>query len=447
MIMKNIRIISTCKKEGMYWEETTRETTEPTGEMRLIKVYPKEQDMTVEGFGGAFTEAAAHTYACLGQKAKENAMHDLFGEAGLRYTMGRIHMNSCDFALDNYTYIEENDTDLSTFDISHDEKEIIPMIVDATWEAGLQPTLFMTPWSPSPFMKTNGEMNHGGKIKDEYKDLWASYYVRFIDEYRKKGIDISYLSVQNEPNAVQTWDSCIYTAEEEADFVAGHLGPALEEAGLLDSMKLFVWDHNKEIAYDRLKAILNYPGASKYVSGCAVHWYTGDHFENLDLIRKHFPGREIFFTEGCVEYSRFSQTDDVAKAEMYGHQMAGNLNHGVSAIIDWNLLVDFQGGPNHVGNYCDAPLKANEAGDDYERQLSFYYIGHFSRYIKPGAKHVITSRFTDSIDAASFVNPDGERVVVLMNRSDGAETFYLAEGDCSFELTLDPHSISTVLYD
>lgn len=445
--MKNIKIIETDTSRDLFWAEQSAGEVTAAKEMKQLVIYPDEKETTIRGFGGAFTEAAAHTYMGLPEDKKENLIDDLYGDSGLRYTMGRIHMNSCDFALGNYTYIEEGDETLDTFDISHDKKEIIPMIEAATKKLGRQPVLMMAPWSPPPFMKTNGEMNHGGKLRDEYKELWAKYYVRFIEEYRSIGIDISFTSIQNEPMATQTWDSCIYTAHDEAEFVADYLGPAMEKAGLLDKMKIFVWDHNKEISYVRLKEILERKGAEKYVSGCAVHWYTGDHFENLHLIKKHFPEKEIFFTEGCVEYSRLSDASDVQNAEMYAHQMIGNLKGGITAIFDWNLIVDFKGGPNHVGNYCDAPIKALESGKDYEKKLSYYYIGHMTRYIKEGANLIWSSNYTDKLDAAAFLNPDGQRVVVILNKTGEELPIELREGDESTRLTLAPHSIQTVLYE
>jgi glucosylceramidase len=445
--MKNIKIIETDTSRGLLWAEQSAGEVTAAKEMKQLVIYPDEKETTIRGFGGAFTEAAAHTYMGLPEDKKDNLIEDLYGDSGLRYTMGRIHMNSCDFALGNYTYIEEGDETLDTFDISHDKKEIIPMIEAATKKLGRQPVLMMAPWSPPPFMKTNGEMNHGGKLKEEYKELWAKYYVRFIQEYRSIGIDISFTSIQNEPMATQTWDSCIYTAQDEAEFVADYLGPAMEKAGLLDKMKIFVWDHNKEISYVRLKEILERKGADKYVSGCAVHWYTGDHFENLHLIKKHFPEKEIFFTEGCVEYSRLSDASDVQNAEMYAHQMIGNLKGGITAIFDWNLIVDFKGGPNHVGNYCDAPIKALESGKDYEKKLSYYYIGHLTRYIKEGAKLIWSSNYTDKLDALASLNPDGQRVVVILNKTGEELPVELREGDESTRLTLAPHSIQTVLYE
>ena len=445
--MKNISVIETHQAGGKFWKsDDSLKDQGCAGEMKAMVVFPEEKETTIRGFGGAFTEAAAHTYKNLGEENGKRLIKDLFGTEGLRYNIGRIHMNSCDFALGNYTYIEEGDETLSTFNIEHDEKEIIPMIKEAEKELGKPLVLLMAPWSPPPFMKTNGEMNHGGKLKEEYKDLWAEYYARFIQEYKKRGIDISFTSIQNEPNATQTWDSCRYDTDEEAEFAIDHLAPALKKAGLSEDVKILVWDHNKEIAYDRFKGIMERDGADESIFGCAVHWYTGDHFENLQLIRKHFPTKEIFFTEGCVEYSRFSADGDIYNAEMYAHQMLGNLKNGCSAIFDWNLMVDYLGGPNHVGNYCDAPIKANEAGDDYEKKLSYYYIGHFSRYIKEGARLVWSSCYTDKIHSIAFVNPDGERVIVLLNETEEDLPVTVREGESSVDLEIKSHSIQTLKY-
>ncbi len=444
--MKNIRIIETDSAGGKFWSSYEMADKGPAGEMKIMTVFPGEKETEIRGFGGAFTEAAAHTYCGLGEDKRKRLIEDLFGEDGLKYNMGRIHMNSCDFALGNYTYIEEGDETLDSFDISHDEKEIIPMIKAATKELGRQPHLIMAPWSPPPFMKTNGEMNHGGKLKAEYADLWAEYFVRFIREYNKRDVEISFTTIQNEPMATQTWDSCVYNGKEEADFIADHLGPALKREGLLDKIRIFVWDHNKEVAYERFGEVMQREENNEFVSGCAVHWYTGDHFDNLRLLKKHYPDKEIFFTEGCVEYSILAGAGDVHNAEMYAHQMIGNLKGGCSAIIDWNLCVDYKGGPNHVGNFCDAPIKANEAGDDYEKKLSYYYIGHFSRYIKEGANLVWSSCYTDRIDSAAFVNPDGERVVILLNKTDDELPISVKEAASSVDLSLKPHSIQTLRY-
>lgn len=453
--MSGMKIITTDEKQKKFWEEREAARTEVTDCMHVVNVYPEVTYQSFRGFGGALTEAAAHIYGQMSDTKKREILEDCFGESGLRYNIGRIHMNSCDFALGNYTYVEEGDGELKTFDISHDRKEILPMIADAVetrrgWSraAGEEDTgirFLMSPWSPPAFMKTNGEMNHGGKLKKEYQEAWAKYFVKFIKEYQKEGVDIRWLTVQNEPMAVQTWDSCVYTSEEERLFVRDYLGPELERAGLSD-IGIFVWDHNKEEAYQRFKEVVADEKTRAYVAGEAVHWYTGDHFETLEMVRKMYPDKEIFFSEGCVEYSRFADSGEIQKAEMYAHDILGNLNAGINASLDWNLLLDNEGGPNHVGNFCAAPVMCNPKEDSYEKRLSYYYIGQFSRYIKKDARRIGTSRYTDGIEVTGFRNPDGERVVVLLNKTDREQEYTLREDGKGICGKLAPHSIQTICY-
>lgn len=445
--MREIMITTTSGREGSCWTEETCPAGATEDCMHVINVFPDVKYQKLHGFGAALTEAAAHTYAAMSGEKKARLMEACFGDGGLRYNLGRIHMNSCDFSLGNYTCVEEGDGALATFSVAHDRAEILPMIRDANdtslTEGGIR--FLLSPWSPPGFMKTNGEMNNGGSLKEEYYGAWADYFVKFIREYQKEGVSIDWLTVQNEPMAVQTWDSCIYTPEQEARFVRDYLGPRLEEAGLSD-VGIFVWDHNKEEAYQRIRDVLSLEGTSRYVSGEALHWYTGDHFESIEIVRKEYPDKEIFFTEGCVEYSRFADSGEIQKAEMYAHDMLGNLNAGVNASLDWNILLDSRGGPNHVGNYCDAPVMCDTAGNCFEKRLSYYYIGQFSRYIKKGAVRIGVTRYTDAIEAAGFLNPDGERVIVLLNRTGEARDYTLRENGHGLSGRLEAHSIQTLRY-
>lgn len=443
--MKQMHIVTTDEKQKKFWEEQTVEQKTMEDCMHVINVYPEVAYQEFHGFGGAFTEAAAHTYASMSEQKKAEIIEACYGDTGLRYGIGRIHMNSCDFALGNYTYVKEEDDKLETFDISHDRAEILPMIQDANRTAAEPVHFLMSPWSPPAFMKTNGEMNHGGSLKEEYYDIWAEYYAKFIKEYRKENVRIDWLTVQNEPMAVQTWDSCIYTAEQEGKFVRDHLGPTLEKEGLSD-VGIFVWDHNKEEGYQRFKDVVADEATSKYVKGEALHWYTGDHFESIEIVRKMYPDKEIFFTEGCVEYSRFADSGETQKAEMYAHDILGNLNAGINASLDWNLLLDEKGGPNYVSNFCAAPVMCDPKNDTYEKCLTYYYIGQFSRYIKKGAVRIGTTRYTDRIEVTGFLNPDGTRVIVLLNKTDAPAEYTLRENGEGCMGTIAPHSIQTICY-
>lgn len=443
--MKRITEITTDFQNQKYWSKKEYDAQEIKDCMHVVNVYPEVQYQKFRGFGGAFTEASAHNYAGMDSVQKEQIIRDYFSREGLDYHFGRLHMNSCDFALGNYTYIEEGDETLESFDISHDHAEIIPMILDAVQESEDPLEFLVSPWSPPAFFKTNGDMNHGGSLKKEYDQVWADYFVKFIREYEKAGIPIGYLTIQNEPQAVQTWDSCIYTAQEEGIFVRDYLGPTLERAGLKD-VKIFVWDHNKEEAYQRFKDSVADEKARQYIAGAAVHWYTGDHFESLELIRRQYPDKEVFFTEGCVEYSRFADSGETQKAEMYAHDIIGNLNAGISASMDWNLLLDEKGGPNHVGNFCAAPIMCNQAENTYEKRLTYYYIGQFSRYIRPQAVRFGTTRYTDRLEVTGFKNPDGERVIIMMNKTKEEIPVALREDGQGIETLLGAHSIKTFCY-
>ncbi len=443
--MNKITEMTTNDARKEYWQIAELEAAKVGDCMHVVNVYPEVTYQKFRGFGGAFTEASAHNYAGLDADKRQSIIKDYFSKEGLNYNFGRVHMNSCDFGLGNYTYIEEGDVELKTFDIAHDFNEIIPMVKDAIKETGDNIEFLMSPWSPPAFMKTNNEMNNGGSLKREYYDAWAKYFVKFIQAYREAGISIGYLTVQNETQATQTWESCEYTSEEESLFVREYLGPELEKAGLGD-IQIFVWDHNKEIAYERFTEVIADEAANKYVKGAAIHWYTGDHFEAIELIKKQYPDKEVFFTEGCVEYSRFADSGEVQKAEMYGHDILGNLNAGITASIDWNLILDEKGGPNHVGNFCAAPIMCDTTDGSYEKRLTYYYIGHFSRFIKKGAVRIATTRHTDKIEVTAFLNPDGERVIVILNKSNDDVPVSLKEKGCGLETTMAAHTIKTYIY-
>ncbi|MBQ2614122.1 MAG: glucosylceramidase [Clostridia bacterium] len=407
----------------------------------LISIFPDIEYQEIKGFGGAFTEAASNTLEQLSKENRETILKLYFDtKEGIGYNFGRVHINSCDFSLGNYTYVEEGDETLATFDISREEKSVIPMIQDAKKYNEIE--LFASPWSPPAYMKTTGQMNRGGKLKPEYFDLWASYYVKFIEEYKKNGIDIGMISVQNEPKAAQTWDSCLYTAEEERDFVKNYLGKKMQDIGV----KILFWDHNKERVVQRAKVMLNDAEAAKYIYGIAMHWYSGDHFEQLEMFHKLFPQKEIVFSEGCYEYS-LGESDTVKIGEKYAHDMIGNFNNYCNIFCDWNLLLNEKGGPNHVGNFCDAPIMADTQNDKVYIHDSYYYIGHFSKFVQKGAKRIGSSKWTADLDTVSFKNPDGKIVSVVLNATDQEKSFCFDLEGKMLETKLEAHSIATYIFE
>ncbi len=446
--MRKIRkIVTDYSKNILLKEYEAEEFSEKLVCMNVINVYPDVEYQTMEGFGGAFTEASAYTVSLMGDRVQQEIAEAYFGKEGIGYTLCRCHINSCDFALGNYAYIDdEMDKELKSFDISRDKKYIIPFIKRAQATSKDEITLLASPWSPPAFMKTNGEMNNGGRLKEEYREMWAHYIARFIKEYASIGIDIKMITVQNEPEAIQPWDSCLYTAKEEADFVRDYLGPILAKEGLGD-VEIYVWDHNKEVVFERARGVLGDKETAKYVSGIGFHWYTGDHFEGVKIVSEQYPDMKLLFTEGCVEYSRFMDSGEIQKAEMYAHDIIGNINAGMQGYMDWNLVLDEKGGPNHVGNYCAAPIMCDTKADTFEKRLSYYYIGQLSKYVKPGAVRVATTRYCDLVEVCAFKNPDGERVVVILNKSDKDVDISLREYEYSKDYSVDAHTMMTLVYN
>ena len=397
---------------------------------------------TLEGFGAAFTEAAAVTWQALDAQRQQAFLRDCFDpHIGHGYTLCRVHMNSCDFALGNYAHVETpGDVDLQGFSINRDRQALLPFIQAAQRAAGRPLKLLVSPWSPPAWMKTNGQMNHGGKLLPQYRDAWAQCFVRFIQAYAAEGVPVWAVSVQNEPEATQRWDSCLYSAEEERDFVRDHLGPALAAAGLGD-VKILIWDHNRDRLVERASVVYADADAARYVWGAGFHWYGEDHFEQVQLTHDAWPDKQLLFTEGCQEGG--PHTGEWALAERYARSIINDLNRWTVGWIDWNLLLDDSGGPNHVGNLCSAPILADRASGELLHQSSYWAIGHFARFIRPGAQRVLCAASKQALLCTAFANLDGSLVAVVMNCSDEALAFALHMGAQDVRAELPPRSIAT----
>lgn len=408
-----------------------------------IKLDPARTYQSIVGFGGAFTEATAYTLSRISPEKRAEVVSKYFDpEQGLGYTIGRVHIHSCDFALGNYTYVEDNDTELKTFDISRERKWVLPLIHDAVKVAGQDITMLASPWSPPAWMKTNGEMNHGGQLKPEFREAWALYYTKFIKAFREEGVPIWAITVQNEPAAVQTWDSCIYSGEEERDFVRDHLGPTMNREGLAD-VNILIWDHNRDLIVERASAVLSDPEAAKYVWGTGFHWYVSEAFEEVGKVHELFPDKHLLFTEGCQEGG--VKLGEWFTGERYGRNIIGDLNNWTEGYLDWNLVLDETGGPNHVNNLCDAPIIADTTTDTVHYNSSYYYIGHFSKYIRPGAVRIGLESDITNLYMTAFKNEDGSIAVVVQNEGDAAQDFTLELGSDSVSDNLSAHSIATYL--
>ncbi len=427
-----------------------KEKGQPFENEITVFVDPSKTFQTFFGIGAALTDASAETFYKLPKDKQQELLKAYFDtETGIGYTVARTNMNSCDFSSDMYTYVQDGDKDLKTFNIEHDKKFKIPFIKESMAAAGGTLHLYVSPWSPPAWMKDNNDMLHGGKLKPGFYGSWANYFAMFIKAYETEKVPVWGLTIQNEPMAKQIWESCIYTAQEETDFLKNNLGPTLEKEGLKDK-KIIVWDHNRDMIYQRATTYFSDPEANKYIWGIGFHWYEDwsggtPMYDNLRRVHEAYPDKNILFTEGCAESFDSTRYNAWILGEEYGRSMINDFNNGMVGFTDWNILLDEKGGPNHVKNFCFAPVHGDTRTGQLIYTNAYYYIGHFSKFIKPGAKRIISSSSRSQLLTTAFKNEDGKIVVVVMNQSNIKTPYNLWINGKAAACTALPHSISTLI--
>jgi glucosylceramidase len=431
-----------------------------------------EMDQSITGFGGAFTEAAALVFQNMSSENQAKLLEKYFDkDKGIGYTLGRVPINSCDFSPDpaRWTLDDfENDTNLDHFDsnATKDREAVIPLIkaaMEKLKENGRELKLFASSWSPPAWMKTNANMLGGGKLKDEYHATWANYHVKWIDAYKAAGVDIWGITPQNEPENPAGWESCVWTAQEEADWIGSELGPKLKAAH--PNVLIFPFDHNKDHVQLWAETMYSHPTASQYIAGMSFHWYSGDQFDHVAQIHDRYPDAILLPSEATWEKYRWSAGTTIVTGEWsfgagYAHDILGDLNVGAVGWTDWNLLLNQKGGPNHMKNWCDAPMMA----DDKELYLhpQYYFMGHFSKYLVPGSRRMkiqVTGSpsYTgggrgygvcteeDGLEATAFQRPDGSIAVVVLNCGAQARNFKIKDSVGSAAVQIPGASIQTIV--
>lgn len=430
---------------------TFKRAKQPLETEICVFVNPEKAYQTLLGIGGAITDASAEVFSKLPQDKQNELLNAYYNTTnGIGYTLARTNIHSCDFSSGSYTYISEGDKELKTFSIEHDKKYRIPLIKKAIKTAGGNLVIFASPWSPPAFMKDNKDMLHGGKLLPEFDQSWATYFTKFIKTYEQEGVPVWGITVQNEPMATQTWESCIFSAEEERDFLKNFLGPTMDKEGLSDK-KIIVWDHNRDLMNHRADVIFSDPIASKYAWGMGFHWYESwsggeEMYNNVGKVKESYTDKNLLFTEGCAESFRPNGYQTWKNAERYGRSMINDFNNGTVGWTDWNILLDENGGPNHVGNFCFAPVHAITTTGELIYTPSYYYIGHFSKFIRPNAKRVSSACSRSQLLNTSFKNEDGKMVTVVMNQSDKEITYKLYIGSDAADIVIPAHAIQTLVY-
>jgi glucosylceramidase len=451
---KTLKIYTTAENTDLKLTLTDGFTFKPTSQPLeteiAVFVNPNKSFQKFLGIGGAITDASAEVFAKLSADKQEELLNAYYSEDGINYNIIRTSIHSCDFSSQSHTYIEEGDAELKTFSIAKDKQFRIPMIKRAQALIKDDLVFYASPWSPPAFMKTNKDMLQGGKLLPEYYQNWANYFVKFIKAYEAEDIPVWGVTIQNEPMAKQRWESCIYTAEEERDFLKNNLGPTFEKAGFGDK-KIVVWDHNRDLISHRANTIFEDPEAAKYAWGIGFHWYEtwtgGDpKYDNLKNIKESFPTKNLLFTEGCQEKFNEEHYYRWSNAERYGNSMINDFNSGTVGWTDWNILLDETGGPNHVQNLCFAPIHADTRTNELIYTPSYYYIGHFSKFIKPNASRISTTASRSTIEGTSFKNENGKIVTVVMNKTDLPIAYKLIVGNSEVSLNIPAHAMQSILY-
>ena len=466
----------------------TSEADEPKHlESNVINLYPDLTFQEIEGFGGALTDTVGYLYSKMNETDKKQFLEDHFGKDGQHYRFIRMHMDSCDYSLEEYQAVADPiaDPELTTFSIERDRTYMIPLLKDAMAMTVEPLSVLLSPWSPPKQWKTpparpkndasvygagfdlsafTPEIDydtpsrcHGGSLKKEYYRSWALYLAKYVQAYLDEGIPVTMMTLQNETIAATNWDSCVWSAKEQKAFLKDHLYPVFKEAGLTDTVGLYIWDHNKERVVEFAREMIDDETAG-IIEGIAFHWYSGDHFESLDMARTLFPDKKLMGSECCAlhppgktsPFAALSGMNGPSIAEVeyedaaaYGHDTNGDLNNGMNRCIDWNLCVDKNGGPRHVSSGFGAPVCANEDGT-YRKLLTYHYIGHFSRFLLPGAKRIGHSRCDDKAEVTAAKNPDGSLAVVLLNRGQADVSCAIRMDGQIIRITLPSKTISTI---
>ena len=439
-----------------------------------INLNREEKRQVITGFGGAFTESSASLLNQLSPEKKDQIINAYFSKEGAAYSLTRTHMNSCDFSLSNYSYTAvEGDTALEHFSIAHDKDDLIPMIKAAQAASKDGFKLFASPWTAAPWMKDNNSWV-GGKLKPEYYDTWALFFSKYAHAYKAEGIDIWGFTVENEPMGNgNNWESMVFSPEEMTHFVQNHLGPTLEANGQED-LVILGFDQNRGDLKEWVDVMYKDEASSRYYDGTAIHWYesTYDYFpKELQYAHYKAPSKYLIQAEACVDsevpawkndawYWSKEATDwgfewreaekkylhpKYAPVNRYARDIIGCLNNWVDGWVDWNMVLDRQGGPNWFKNWCVAPIIVDPEQDEVYLTPLYYVMSHFSKFIRPGARVVQAHKTDDELMVSASENPDGSIVVVVFNEGLSEKHFNLNVSQHTHALSVSPQALQTII--
>jgi len=439
-----------------------------------IKILPTQKFQTFVGFGGSFTEASAYLLNKMSATKRAEIIEAYFGETGARYSLTRTHINSCDFSLGQYSYAPiADDKELKHFSIAPDSDDIIPMIKAAKSVSKEGFKIISSPWTAPPWMKDNKDWR-GGKLLPEYYDTWALYFSKYLTAYRNEGIDIWGITVENEPlGCGNNWESMHYSPQEMTNFVSKHLGKKLADDG--HKVKILGYDQNRGEELQKWADVMYANDeSSKYYDGMAIHWYasTYDWFPaSLQYTHKAAPNKLIIQTEACIDseiphwndnawYWKKEATDWgwdwAAENEKYLHpkyapvyryaaDIIGCMNNWVNGWVDWNMVLDKQGGPNWFKNWCIAPVIVDPNSDEVYYTPLYYVMAHFSKFIRPGAVRIGFENTDPKLMVTAAQNPDGSIALIILNKESTARNIKIKLHDTETKISIRAEALQTIV--
>ena len=409
----------------------------------VITIDTALQFQEMDGFGYTLTGGSAIVINKMPADAKAKLLNELFNndENGIGISFLRISIGASDLSDSVYTYNDlpagETDEQLEHFSLDRDRTNVIPLLKEIiAINSSLK--IIATPWTPPVWMKDNNN-SIGGKLKPEYYDVYARYFVKYLQEMKSEGIDIYAITPQNEPLHPGNNPSLHMTAEEQANFIKNNLGPAFKSAGI--TTKIIIYDHNCDRP-DYPLTILNDPAAKAYVDGSAFHLYAGD-ISAMSEVREAHPDRNVYFTE------QYTSIDGQFGGDLRWHLrnlIIGAPRNWSKTVLEWNLANDAAFGPHTPGGCttCKGALTIN--GSAVKRNVAYYIVAHASKFVPAGSIRVNTN-IPGSLLNVAYKTPDGKKVVLVLNDGDNDANFSIKIGDRSAIVNLKAGAVGSYVME
>src|SRR5579863_4879622 len=414
------------------------------GHLPVLTVDDAQHFQTMDGFGFALTGGSAQLLMRMGATPRRALLKELFTVGGdgigvsyLRVSIGASDMNERVFSYDDLP-AGETDVDMAKFSLGPDRADVIPVLKEIL---AIRPGIKIlgSPWSAPAWMKTNNDVK-GGELKPECYSAFAKYFVKYVEGMRAEGISIDAITVENEPLNPKNTPSMVMFAPEQDTFIAKHLGPAFEKAGI--RTKILLYDHNPDVPSYPL-SILGDTAANKYVDGTAFHLYGGE-TSVLTLVHNSYPKKNLYMTEQSVTEGRGE--GPLGIAEPVRAVMIGSTRNWSRNVLLWNLAADPQNGPHTNNGGCTGCSGAITIdGDSATKNAAYYVVQHFSQFVPPGSVRIASSEL-EQLASVAFLTPEHKVVLVVSNTANFPKSFAVKYHGKVFQTLLPSESVGTYVW-